>query len=94
MDPDAPSDKPSAAADDLEHAHDVFARALRFLAKSSEDPAGALASEDPAVLVRDLKALSTPPAPPLSVPEKRAEQEEADELPEPTSLPLRRRRSA
>jgi hypothetical protein len=94
MDPDAKSEPPSAAADDLEHAHDVFARALRFLAKSSEDPAAALASDDPAALVRDLRALSTAPAAPVSAPEGLAEPAEADERPEPKTLPLRRRRSA
>jgi hypothetical protein len=84
---------PDSPADDLEHAHDVFARALRFLSRSAEDPAAALASEDPQALVRDLKALSSAPLPPASAPAQPA-ADEPDEQPEPQSLPLRRRRSA
>ena len=88
MDAERPED------DELTHAQDVFARTLRFLARCAEDPAAAVAAEDPRTLVRELKALSEAP-PSLPAVAAAAEAEgAAEERAEPQALPLRRRRSA
>lgn len=89
-----PPSQPSDA--DLERAQEVFARTLQFLARCSEDPAGAVAAADPRALVSELQALTAPPpavAPEPVEAETPVEAEEA-EVEELKTLPLRRRRSA
>ena len=70
--------------DELAHARELLERTVRFLSRCAEDPEAALRSEDPRELIRGLESLSVaPPETPAIEP-----------LPEPRTIPIRRRKSA
>jgi hypothetical protein len=70
--------------DELARARELLARTVRFLSKCAADPESALRSEDPKELIRGLEALTVVP---LDTPA-------AEDLPEPRTIHIRRRKSA
>lgn len=70
--------------DELARARELLARTVRFLSQCASDPEGALRSEDPRELIRGLESLTMIP---LDAPA-------VEPLPEPRTIPLRRRKSA
>ena len=74
--------------EELARARELLERTVRFLSRCAEDPESAVRGDDPRELIRGLEGLYVAPPP------RPAETPAAEPLPEPRTIPIRRRKSA